>query len=215
MVFFIAFILIYLPLTIFCPVKIIGKKHLKTLKKNKENFIISCNHMSNLDPVMLDLRLVKKHRFLAKKELFKNKFLAWLMSRLGAVPVDRGSADTRAVKEIFSLINKKKRICIFPQGTRTKTPVVEGETAKEGVAMFAIRTGTPVVPMMYDRKIRPFHITKLYIGKPIYPDITRKKDKEYLDEFSSSIIEKMNELLLNNDTKKLTYNKKLELGDKK
>ena len=151
--------------------------------------------MSNMDPVMMDITFGKKFRFLAKKELFKNKFLTWFFRGLGAVPVDRTRADTRAVKEIFALLKKNKKVCIFPQGTRAKTIKIEGETAKEGVAMFSIRTNTPVVPMMYSRKIKAFRRVKLYIGDPIYPDETRKKDKEYLDEYSNLIIEKMNSLL--------------------
>ena len=213
MVFFIAFIILYIPLSIIFPIKIVGKKHIKNLKKSKENFIISCNHMSNNDGVMLDIKFATKFRYLAKKELFKTKFSSWLMRKLGAVPVDRTTADTRAVKEIFSLLNKKKNVCIFPQGTRVKTPLIEGETAKEGVAMFAIRTGTPVLPMMFDRKLRPFHKTYLYIGKPIYPNIERKKDKVYLDEFSNQIIDKMNDLLIEN-TPKLNTTKRLEIGEK-
>lgn len=193
MFFYIAFILIFLPMVIIFPVKIVGKKKLRQLKK--KNFIVSCNHMSNCDAIMIDLRFFKKHAILAKKELFSNKFTSACMRGLGAIPVDRQHADTRAVKEIFTAINKKKRVLIFPQGTRAKTVKVEDETAKEGVAMFAVRTGTPVVPMMFDRKIRAFHRTKLLIGDPIYPDETRKKDKAYLEEFASIVINKMNELI--------------------
>ncbi len=180
---------------IFVPVKRVGLKNLKTLKKNKQQFIISCNHMSNLDAVMLDIKFFKKHYFLAKKELFSNKFKARFMRSLGAVEVDRGKADPRAIKEIFRLINKKKRVAIFPQGTRAKTPYVEDGSAKEGVAMFAIRTSTPVVPMMYNKKIKAFHKTKLLIGEPIYPDETRKKDRDYVQEFANEIVKKMNALL--------------------
>ncbi len=195
MIFYILIAILFIPLSIIFPIKKIGKSNLKTLKKNKQNYIISCNHMSNMDPVMMDITFGKKFRFLAKKELFKNKFLTWFFRGLGAVPVDRTRADTRAVKEIFALLKKNKKVCIFPQGTRAKTIKIEGETAKEGVAMFSIRTNTPVVPMMYSRKIKAFRRVKLYIGEPIYPDETRKKDKEYLDEYSNLIIEKMNSLL--------------------
>ena len=151
--------------------------------------------MSNLDPVMMDITFKKKYRFLAKKELFKNKLLGASLKSFGAVPVDRSQADTKAIKEILRLLNKKKNVCIFPQGTRCKTPRVEEGSAKEGVAMFAIRTNTPIVPMMYDKKIKPFRLTRLYIGEPIYPDETRKKDKEYLGEFANLIVEKMNALI--------------------
>ncbi len=151
--------------------------------------------MSNLDAVMMDITFGKKYRFLGKKELFKKKFASICLRSFGAVPVDRSQADPGAIKEIFRLIGQKKNICIFPQGTRCKTPKVEDGSAKEGVAMFSIRTGTPVVPMMYSRKFKVFRLTKLYIGEPIYPDPDRKKDKEYVSEFANLIVEKMNSLL--------------------
>lgn len=193
MLFYIAIIVLFIPLTLLLPIKKVGKKNLKELKG--KNYIISCNHMSNWDPVMMDITFAKKHRFLSKKELFKNKFNAACMRSLGAVPVDRNSADPAAIKEIFRLLKKNKRVCIFPQGTRVKTPKIEDGSAKEGVALFSIRTNTPVVPMMYNKKLKPFRRTKLIIGKPIYPDETRKKDKEYLTEFANLIVEKMNNLL--------------------
>ena len=196
MLFYIAITLIMIPCLILFPIKKIGKKNLKQLKG--KNFIISCNHTSNLDPVMIDITFNKKHRILAKKELFKNKFISACLKSLGAVPVDRSQADPRAVKEIFSLLKKNKPILIFPQGTRAKTINIEEGSAKEGVALFSLRTNTPVVPMMFTRKIKMFRRTKLIIGEPIYPDISRKKDKEYLDEYANLIISKMNDLLKEN-----------------
>lgn len=196
MLFYIAITLIMIPCLILFPIKKIGKKNLKQLKG--KNFIISCNHTSNLDPVMIDITFNKKHRILAKKELFKNKFISACMRSLGAVPVDRSQADPRAIKEIFSLIKKNKPILIFPQGTRAKTINIEQGSAKEGVALFSLRTNTPVVPMMFTRKIKAFRRTQLLIGEPIYPDVTRKKDKEYLDEYANLIISKMNDLLKEN-----------------
>ena len=193
MIFWICFSLIFLPLTLIFPIKKVGKNNLKELKG--KNYIVACNHMSNLDAIMLDLRMGKQFRYLAKKELFAKKSTGFLMRKLGAVPVDRKQADPKAIKEIFRLISKNKKIAIFPQGTRAKTVKIEEGSAKEGVAMFSIRTGTPVIPMMYDKKIKAFHKTKLIIGKPIYPDETRKKDKEYLTEFANIIIAEMNNLV--------------------
>ena len=193
MIFWICFTIIFLPMVIFFPIKKVGKKNLKELKG--KNYIVSCNHMSNFDAIMLDIKFGKKFRYLAKKELFKKKFSASFMRSLGAIPVDRQNVDPSSIKEILRLIQKGKNVAIFPQGTRVKTPKIEDGSAKEGVAMFSIRTGTPVVPMMYNKKIKMFRRVKLYIGKPIYPDETRKKDKEYLTEFSNLIVEKMNELL--------------------
>ena len=193
MLYYIVIFFIMLPLTIFVPIKKIGKKNLKELKG--KHYIVSCNHMSNFDPVMMDVTFNKKFRFLAKKELFKKKFAGACLKSFGAVPVDREKPDPTSIKEIFKHLNKKRHVCIFPQGTRKSTPVIEEGSAKEGVAMFAIRTNTPVVPMMYNRKIKAFRKTKLYIGKPLYPDETRKRDKEYVTEFANLIVASMNNLL--------------------
>lgn len=193
MFFWICFILAFIPLVLIFPIKKIGKKSLKQLKG--KNYIISCNHTSNLDPVMLDITFKKKLRFLAKKELFVKKFPSAVLKSYGGIPVDRQKADLTAIKETMRLINNKKIVCIFPQGTRSKTIKIEESSAKEGVAMFSIRTNTPVVPMMFSSKIKAFRKTKLYIGEPIYPDVNRQKEKEYVAEFANLIIDKMNSLL--------------------
>lgn len=193
MFFWICFILAFIPLVLIFPIKKIGKKNLKQLKG--KNYIISCNHTSNLDPVMLDVTFKKKLRYLAKKELFVKKFPSAVLKSYGGIPVDRQKADLTAIKETMRLINNKKIVCIFPQGTRSKTIKIEESSAKEGVAMFSIRTNTPVVPMMFSNKIKAFRKTKLYIGEPIYPDVNRQKEKEYVSEFANIIIDKMNSLL--------------------
>ncbi len=192
MLFFIAYIILFLPCVLLFPIKKIGKKNFKSLKG--QNYIISCNHTSNMDPVMLDIVFHKKHRILAKKELYKNKFFGWILKRLGAIPVDRQNVEPKSIKEVLSALNKKENVLIFPQGTRATVDIRDG-SAKEGVAMFSIRTGTPVIPMMFNKKIKIFKRTKLLIGEPIYPDQERKRDKEYLVEFSNLIVEKMNDLL--------------------
>lgn len=199
MLFWILFIIAFIPFSIIFPVVRVGKKNLKELKG--KNYIIASNHMSNLDAPMLDIRMGRKIYFLAKKELFKGKTQSAFMKSMGAVKVDRQKVEPSSIKEIFRLIGKNKRVCIFPQGTRAKTPMVEGGSAKEGIALFAIRTNTPVVPVMYDRKIKPFRLSKLHIGKPIYPDASRKADKTYLAEFADLVVSEMNALLDKGDKK--------------
>ena len=151
--------------------------------------------MSNMDPVMLDITLRRKIRYLAKKELFKYKFISAVLKSYGGIPVDREANDTRAIRDVFKVISKKKLLCIFPQGKRMPTPLISGETFKDGIAMFSIRTNTPVVPMMLDKKIRIFRRTKLLIGEPLYPDENRKKDKDYIEEFAKTITDAMAKLL--------------------
>ena len=107
MLYYIIITLIIIPCTLLLPIKKIGKKNMKELKG--KNYIISCNHMSSWDPVMLDVTFNKKYRFLAKKELFNTKFKSKCMRSFGAVPVDRGAADTQAIKEIYRHLQNKKK----------------------------------------------------------------------------------------------------------
>ena len=64
--------------------------------------------------------------------------------------------SNESIKEVLRQLKKGKHVCIFPQGTRMQNPQIEEGSAKEGVAMFSIRTGTPVVPMMFTKKIKMF-----------------------------------------------------------
>lgn len=193
MIFWICYILAIIPILLLFRIKVKGKANLKKL--NKQNYILACNHMSNYDPFMLDIILHKKIHFLSKKQLFDNKFKAFFMRALGGHPVDKDKFNPKSIKEILNLIEKKKTVGIFPQGKRCVSPIIEDGEAKEGVAMFAVRTGTPVVPMALSKKIKPFRKLTLYIGEPIWPDKERIKDKEYQTEFSNEMVKQINKLL--------------------
>ena len=57
--------------------------------------IIASNHQSNLDPVLLGVRLRRPLSFLAKSELFENPYFGWLIRNLNAFPVRQGEGDFR------------------------------------------------------------------------------------------------------------------------
>jgi len=92
--------------------------------KGKENipkdssFILAANHLSNLDPVMLGAASPVRVYFLAKRELFKNKYFASFIRKLGAVPLERDKPDISALKKAIKILKDNKPIVIFPQGRR-------------------------------------------------------------------------------------------------
>jgi 1-acyl-sn-glycerol-3-phosphate acyltransferase len=113
----------------------------------------------------------------AKRELFTVPFMGWYLARQGHIPIDRGEpkAALRSMTEAARVIQaERKSILIFPEGTRSK----DGQPLpfKEGVAMLAIRSGTPIVPVGVSGtqrvmpskalKITPGHVN-LRIGAPI------------------------------------------------
>ena len=114
--------------------------------------IIASNHVSNNDPPFIGIVFKGKYTFMAKEELFKNRFFAWLIRKLGAFPVKRGAKDLAAIDTAIESLDKGRTFIIFPEGTRSKT----GELGrpKSGVSIIAVRAKAPVIPVFvkYGRK---------------------------------------------------------------
>ena len=110
-----------------------------------------------------------------------------------AIPVNRAKPEISSIKKCFEVLNNNYNLLIFPQGTRMKTEEAVG--VKEGVAMFALKTKAPVIPMVYLKKNKVFRRNTLVIGKPITFDLDY--NKENMQVVIKAIEEKMNELLLN------------------
>ena len=118
--------------------------------------VISGNHTSNIDPVILALVLPVHDapRFMAKKELYRFKPLGWLITALGAFPVERGSADMKAIKTALGILRSGRKLLVFPEGTRVAKD--EAVAAKHGAAMLASRTNSPIIPVNISRGRKPF-----------------------------------------------------------
>ena len=114
--------------------------------------IIASNHVSNNDPPFIGVVFKGKYTFMAKEELFKNRFFAWLIRKLGAFPVKRGAKDMAAIDTAIESLDKGRTFIIFPEGTRSKN----GELGrpKSGVSIIAVRAKAPVIPVFvkYGRK---------------------------------------------------------------
>lgn len=204
MLFVIMFIIAWLPITLFYPTKVFGKKNLV----KKQGAVVVCNHLSNLDPILLNIKLVKKIRFLGKAELFKSKIGAWFYKGLGAIPVNRGTADINAIKQGLKVLKENKILGVFPEGTRNKT---DDETKMgkihEGAIMFASRAGVPIIPIIIYKRPKFLKRNIIAVGKPFMVNgenpnkLTPEETKIAVDEMTN----KMNELRKMLDDK---YNKK-------
>jgi len=141
------------------------------------------NHLSNLDPAIVAAALPRPPVFLAKKELFKYSVGAFLMRGYGVHPVDRRGGDVRALNWISRQLSVEKRMAIvFPEGTRSKTGgLLRGQP---GIALIAISTGVPVVPVALTgseplqntlKVLKPTATIRLKIGKPFVARATSGK----------------------------------------
>lgn len=193
MVFAIMFALVWLPVRLFYPLKIIGKKNMK----KGGGYVLTCTHTSNMDPILLNIYFNKKIRFLAKKELFKNKLSAWFFRKLGAYPVDRDHPDIAAFKYSLSVLKDNKILGIFPEGTRNKNhddkPIAD---IKSGAITFASRGGTYILPMVMYDKVRAFRKNYLIIGEPfnIVGEDPKRLTKEEVELNTNRLVEEMEKL---------------------
>ena len=81
----------------------------------------------------------------AKKELFENKLVGYLFSKMNGFPVARGSGDIKALDYAARVVREGHVLGIFPEGTRSKD--CKPKCAKRGVAVIARAAKADVLPV--------------------------------------------------------------------
>lgn len=161
----------------------------------KEGAFIFCgNHRTFLDPPLIVVTAKREVHFLAKEELYKNPFLAFLGWAFDAIKVKRDSKDVNAVKTSLKYLKKGECIALFPEGTRNG--LAKGEKVKDGAAFFAIRTGAKVIPVGISGGTGHFSRVAIKYGKPLdFSKLRNAEDeKKALEEATEDIMKNIIEL---------------------
>ena len=155
----------------------------------KEGPLIFCgNHRSYLDPPLMVVTAKRDMKFLAKEELYKNKFLAFLGWVFEAIPVKRDEKDIQAIKMSLKDLKEGNCIALFPEGPRNGLD--KGEKLKDGVAFFAVRSGAKVIPCGIKGGTKEQRKVTITYGKPLdYSKYKGCKDKEQLDKITKEIMD--------------------------
>ena len=177
-------------------IKVVGEEN----EPKEGGFLVCCNHVSAIDPVLV-VAAIKKHQpcFMAKKELFKIPLLSGLIRALGAYPVDRSGSDVGAVKKAIRILNEGGCVGLFPQGTRQPNKNPRETKVRGGAAMIAMHADATVLPVNIYRKdysAKVFSRVVVSIGKPI-PFSTFGYDPKISGEYariSEEIFDKICEL---------------------
>ena len=128
--------------------------------------IMIANHTSMLDPVVLAMTNYRYHiRFLGKKELMKSKLVSWFFKWLGMIPVDRHNTDMAAIRACMKVLASGEMLGVFPEGTRHKEGVMED--LESGIALIALRSKAPLLPVYLTDKPRLFRRIHVYCGQVI------------------------------------------------
>jgi 1-acyl-sn-glycerol-3-phosphate acyltransferase len=165
--------------------------------------IIAPNHLSLLDPPLIGCACPRELRYLAKAELFRNRLFARFIRRLGAFPVERGTADVGAIKTALQFLKDGRAVIIFIEGTRGTGKYLLPPTP--GVTLLARQSGAPVVPTAIvgseqawpkGSKLPHRAQVKVAFGAPVrYQELFgARTDREARDAFSELIMERIEAL---------------------
>lgn len=150
--------------------------------------VICPNHINVHDPVVIGAFLPDLVHFMAKKETFKYKAFNWFLYYAGGFPVDREGNDVGAIKTALKVLKQQKGLLIFAEGTRNKG--TEPLVAKAGVAMLAVKSQVPVVPITIDSTYKLFSPIRIVIHPPVSLDFLygTKPSQELLQEETQKIV---------------------------
>ncbi|CZQ79999.1 lysophospholipid acyltransferase family protein [Trichococcus ilyis] len=144
-------------------------------------YIIAAPHRSLLDPVFISFG-VYPHVFssMAKQELFKGRFMKWLLFHMKAFPVNRENPGPSALKQPVSILKEgKTSLLIFPTGSRHSAEI------KGGTSSIAKLAGVPILPVVYQGPLTFKDLIKrkkatVRFGKPIYLPKDKRISREEL-----------------------------------
>ena len=76
------------------------------------------NHIHIMDQCLPILCTKRPVHYMAKKEYFDNKKVAWFFKLAGCIPVDRSIKDTNATGKAMEVLENDLALGLFPEGTR-------------------------------------------------------------------------------------------------
>ena len=142
--------------------KIIGKENIP----KDGSILIVGNHKHLYDQCITIINTRRGIHYMAKKEYFDNKKVAWFFKSAGCISVDRSKKDPESVEKALSVLKDGGAIGLFPEGTRNKTKEFL-LPFKFGAVSMAKKTDSYLVPfgITGDYKFRSKNLIIRY-GKP-------------------------------------------------
>lgn len=105
--------------------------------------------------------------FLAKDSIMHAPIIGSWARRLGVIGAMRDGSDVRTIMDAMKVLKNGEKIALFPEGTRNKVSDEEFLPFHGGAAMFAIKTHTPIVPIVICNRPHIFRMTHVVVGEPV------------------------------------------------
>ena len=157
--------------------KVIGRENIP----KEGSLIVVANHISTLDPPLFAYATQRHMLYMAKSELWNNRYMGKLLDWLGALPINRDKPQLSTVKFMRQIMKTGWSLGMFIEGTRCKVPNSIGRP-HVGAAYFAKVTNSPILPIGITGTDKPFGPARVNIGKIIQPgDDLEAKTWEIMD----------------------------------
>jgi len=177
-------------------------------------FVLSPNHYSNIDPVIMAWavwKLGRAPRFLAKASLFRVPVVGFALKSIGQIPVERSGPGRKnePITAAKHLVEHEQGVIVYPEGTLTRDPDLWPMRGKTGAARLALEQGIPLIPAAhwgtqavlprYSKKISlfPRKTIDIVFGDPVDLDDLRARplDQRALTEATTRLMAAITALL--------------------
>ncbi len=114
----------------------------------KGPLIIAGNHVNFIEvPVLFTHLQPREITGFAKAETWDNPAMALLFNLWGAIPLQRGEADTAAFRRALVALEQGKILAVAPEGTRSGHGRLQ--RGQPGIVMLAYHSHAPILPLVY------------------------------------------------------------------
>jgi len=111
--------------------------------------LLTCNHVSFVDPIILMALSPRPIRFVMDHGIFKTPILGWIFRAAKAIPIASAKENPVAYQNAFDEVSKQLRegelVCIFPEGRITDNG--NFYPFKAGIMKILERDPVPVIPI--------------------------------------------------------------------
>ena len=126
--------------------------------------LITSNHTCYADPLMICAASpYRKISFLVAAEYCKLPVIRFFLNQSECIPVKRDGQDSTATREVLRRLRGGKAVGIFIEGRII--PLGETGEPRDGLALLALRTGVPVIPVYISGTHRSGGLARAFLGR--------------------------------------------------
>jgi acyl-[acyl-carrier-protein]-phospholipid O-acyltransferase/long-chain-fatty-acid--[acyl-carrier-protein] ligase len=102
-------------------------RHYKTDVQGMQNIpqkggvLLLGNHISFVDWAIVQIACPRPVHFVMEKSIYDRWYLQWFLKLVGCIPIQAGAQSKAALIKIAALLDAGKVVCLFPEGTLSRT----------------------------------------------------------------------------------------------